>query len=565
MKQLLAILTLFGSLTFTSCEDFLTEKVRGQQNLDTYFTTADECEAYITGCYQDITCGGWWNINTVWLLSEMCSDDAWMGNTTQSQSDYISLAHYQGNGASNGPISNFWQYRYKGILRCNVAIDRISNTELEDKELQARLIAEARFLRGYFYFELARNFGGVPLITEFKMPEEIQGITRASLENTYKFIEEDLIAAAEVLPKRSEYADADMGRATSGAALGLLGKVYLYQEKWTEARDVLQKLIPESGYTGEDAQTTEYDLLPNFGDVWDKDFDNSVESLFEVQYEYHATLAVGGSLSTVTGARSCGAALGDGWAWCQPTANLEAAYSEDDERREWTIIKTGCTEIKGETEENFTKILNDNKEISVYDDCVEKYNLPANSLVIDPSGHKSGRIIRKYYLPLNDRPEVYNTDKSPLNHRILRYADVLLMYAEACNELSDDTHAQAALNRVRNRAGLSPVSVTGNELRHAIRNERRLELAFEQNRLYDIRRWKDDNGKPVIANLMGENGSFVKWNTDPATRDAMEWDNQGEASDKGKSFREDRDLLFPIPLYEVTMSNGSIEQNPNWN
>lgn len=565
MKQLLAILTLFGSLTFTSCEDFLTEEVRGQQNLDTYFTTADECEAYITGCYQDITCGGWWNINTVWLLSEMCSDDAWMGNTTQSQSDYISLAHYQGNGASNGPISNFWQYRYKGILRCNVAIDRISNAELEDKELQARLVAEARFLRGYFYFELARNFGGVPLITEFKMPEEIQGITRASLENTYKFIEEDLIAAAEVLPKRSEYADADMGRATSGAALGLLGKVYLYQEKWTEARDVLQKLIPESGYTGEDAQTTEYDLLPNFGDVWDKDFDNSVESLFEVQYEYHATLAVGGSLSTVTGARSCGAALGDGWAWCQPTANLEAAYSEDDERREWTIIKTGCTEIKGETEENFTKILNDNKEISVYDDCVEKYNLPANSLVIDPSGHKSGRIIRKYYLPLNDRPEVYNTDKSPLNHRILRYADVLLMYAEACNELSDDTHAKAALNRVRNRAGLSPVSVTGNELRHAIRNERRLELAFEQNRLYDIRRWKDDNGKPVIANLMGENGSFVKWNTDPATRDAMEWDNQGEASDKGKSFREDRDLLFPIPLYEVTMSNGSIEQNPNWN
>lgn len=565
MKQLLAILTLFGSLTFTSCEDFLTEEVRGQQNLDTYFTTADECEAYITGCYQDITCGGWWNINTVWLLSEMCSDDAWMGNTTQGQSDYISLAHYQGNGASNGPISNFWQYRYKGILRCNVAIDRISNAGLEDTELQARLVAEARFLRGYFYFELARNFGGVPLITEFKMPEEIEGITRASLEDTYKFIEGDLIAAAEVLPKRSEYADADMGRATSGAALGLLGKVYLYQEKWSEARDVLQKLIPESGYTGEDAQTTEYDLLPNFGDVWDKDFDNRVESLFEVQYEYHATLAVGGSLSTVTGARSCGAALGDGWAWCQPTANLEAAYGEDDERREWTIIKTGCTEIKGETEENFTKILNDNKEISVYDDCVEKYNLPENSLVIDPSGHKSGRIIRKYYLPLNDRPEVYNTDKSPLNHRILRYADVLLMYAEACNELNDDTHAQIALNRVRNRAGLASVTVTGNELRHAIRNERRLELAFEQNRLYDIRRWKDDNGKPVIANLMGENGSFVKWNTDPATRDAMEWDNQGEASDKGKSFREDRDFLFPIPLYEVTMSNGSIEQNPNWN
>ncbi len=109
-----------------------------------------------------LTYGGWWQINTVWLLSEMCSDDAWMGNTTQSQSDYISLAHYQGNGASNGPISNFWQYRYKGILRCNIAIDRISALETPDTESRDRLVAEARFLRAYYYFELVRNFGGVP-------------------------------------------------------------------------------------------------------------------------------------------------------------------------------------------------------------------------------------------------------------------------------------------------------------------------------------------------------------------------------------------------------------------
>ena len=111
---------MIASLTFTSCEDFLTEEVRGQQNLDTYFQSAEEAEAFITGCYQAITFGGWWNINTVWLLSEMCSDDGWMGNTSQSQSDYISLAHYQGTGQSNGAISNFWQYRYKGILRCNI-------------------------------------------------------------------------------------------------------------------------------------------------------------------------------------------------------------------------------------------------------------------------------------------------------------------------------------------------------------------------------------------------------------------------------------------------------------
>ena len=127
MKRIFTIVVLIASLVFTSCEDFLTEDVRGQLNVDTYYKSIEECESAVTSCYQAMTYGGWWQINTVWLLSEMCGDDAWMGNTSQSQSDYISLAHYQGNGASNGPISNFWQYRYKGILRCNIAIDRIES------------------------------------------------------------------------------------------------------------------------------------------------------------------------------------------------------------------------------------------------------------------------------------------------------------------------------------------------------------------------------------------------------------------------------------------------------
>ena len=125
MKRIFTIVVLIASLVFTSCEDFLTEDVRGQLNVDTYYKSIEECESAVTSCYQAMTYGGWWQINTVWLLSEMCGDDAWMGNTSQSQSDYISLAHYQGNGASNGPISNFWQYRYKGILdfqRFNITV-----------------------------------------------------------------------------------------------------------------------------------------------------------------------------------------------------------------------------------------------------------------------------------------------------------------------------------------------------------------------------------------------------------------------------------------------------------
>lgn len=550
MKQILAILTLIASLTFISCEDFLTEEVRGQQNLDTYFQSAEDAETFITGCYQAITFGGWWNINTVWLLSEMCSDDGWMGNTTQSQSDYISLAHYQGTGQSNGAISNFWQYRYKGILRCNVAIERIAEAPITDEDLKNRLIAEARFLRGYFYFELVKNFGGVPLITGFLMPEEIQGITRASEEDSYKFIEEDFKAAAAVLPKR--YPAADMGRATRGAALGLLGKVYLYQSKWQDAHDVLKSVIDEK----------EYDLLPDFGDVWSVDHNNSIESLFEVQYMYHETLALGGALTVITGARS---GPGDGWSWGQPTANLEQAYLDagDTERLRWTIIKTGCTEIAGE--DNFKAFIDNSKNMAKYDDYIEKYGWNPDCYIIDPAQHKSARIVRKYFVPIDKRPEVYNIDKIPLNHRILRYADVLLMYAEACNELNDDATARKYLNLVRDRVDLPEVKSGGNELRKAIRLERRLELAWEQNRLYDIRRWTDDNGKKMICNLMGPDGSFVKYNTDPATRDLYEWENQGEASDKGTGFDEKRDMVFPIPLYEITMSNGSIVQNPYWN
>jgi len=139
------------------------------------------------------------------------------------------------------------------------------------------------------------------------------------------------------------------------------------------------------------------------------------------------------------------------------------------------------------------------------------------------------------------------------------------MYAEACNELGDDASARDALNQVRRRAKLDDVTASGKALQSAIRLERRLELAFEQNRLYDIRRWTDTNGKKMISNILGPNGSFVKWNTEEATRDTLEWENQGEASDKGITFNENRDMVFPIPLYEITMSNGSITQNPGWN
>lgn len=557
-KTLLYGCALAAAMMATSCDDFLTEDVRGTENLDTYFQTEEEVNSFVGGCYFEITKMDWWQVVNAWLMSDMTTDDMWDGNTTQDDG-YQDVTHFMPSAPTNGILQNFWGARYQGINTCNTAIARIPGAKM-DETLREQRLAEARFLRAFFYFDLARNFGGVPLIKE--PLSNAEGIGRASLDEVYDFLEAEFDAVSKILPERSEYSAADMGRATRGAALGFLGKVQLYRGKFDAAKATLSQLTRKS---------TEYELLPDFGQVWSVKYNNSKESLFEVQQTYGGDqYQLGGSLTVMTGCRN---GVGDGWSWGQPTSDLENAYiaAGDTERLRWTIIKTGCTEIAGENQfekfiENnstvFEKGINDAK-FTNYKDVFGWTNAVYNSsYVIDPAQHKSARIIRKYFLPLEDRPEIYNICKIPLNHRILRYADVLLMYAEACNETNDDNEARWALNEVRKRVHLPDVTASGDELRQAIRLERRLELAFEQNRLYDIRRWKE-NGKSVMANLFGPSGSFVKYNLGPDADMYENW-NQGEPSSKGTRFVEPRDLLWPVPSYEVQHSNGAIIQNEGW-
>lgn len=540
MKKIYIFALAVIGMLFSSCNDFLEENVRGQENLDTYFQGPEDAESFIMGCYGSITEYTWWKIERMWILADMCTDDYWMGNTGQPQEEYISLAHYQGVGQSNGSICDFWQYRYKGILRCNIALDRLPDVPM-DENLKARFIAEAKFLRAYFYFDLVKNFGGVPLVTGFVMPHEVEGITRSSLEECYAFIEKDFSEAAPYLPDRASLSAGDAGRATRGAALAFLGKAQVYNGEFAAAYKTLGELI----------STNQYDLMPEFGQNWNIDYPNNIESIFEVQNIYDETYKLGGNIPMVSGNRMSGDM--DGWGWGVPTANLEAAFIEagDTERLRWTIVKNGAKSIAGEND--FAGLVS--KQGNRNGD---------NSYYINPAHNKSQRISRKHYVPFDKRPAKFGQESmSPLNYTILRYADILLLYAEACNETGQDTQARQALNRVRARVGLGEVTASGNDLRKAIRLERRLELATEAQRLYDIRRWTDDNGKKVVCNLMGPDGSFVRWNTG-ASADPIEMANQNEASDKGITFIEGRDLVFPIPLYEVTMSEGRIAQNPGW-
>jgi len=285
--------------------------------------------------------------------------------------------------------------------------------------------------------------------------------------------------------------------------------------------------------------------LSDFGQVWDIDQRNSTESLFEVQTNSDVSYNLGIRIPIVCGSRD-----DSGWAWGLPTSNLERAFQEEkpvretpeeqlneDYRLRWTIIKNGATKVYGDANAK-------------------------NPYVISPNDHKSPRVSRKLYIPVEKRPTPYDAPHIPLNYRLLRYADVLLMYAEVENELGHDDEAKWALNKVRDRVYLAPSTATGTELRNAIRKERRLELALENNRLYDLRRWKDDNGKSAICNVMGPNGTFVAYNK--IGYDSDESSNQKENSNKGVNFKEGRDELFPLPPTEITLSGGSIEQNPGY-
>lgn len=544
-------------LSMSSCDDFLTEDVRGSQNLDTYFADEEEVNSFIGGCYFEIAKDDWWQLYNAWLLADITTDDLWDGNTTQPDG-YQNVSYFMPTAPQNEALANFWGARYQGIYTCNTAIARIPGTPM-DETLRARRIAEARFLRAFFYFDLARYFGGVPLITE--PISNAEGIGRNTLDEVYDFVEKEFAEVAEILPQRSEWGASDMGRATRGAALGLLGKTQVYHGKYDEAKISLKKVMDEG----------EYRLLDNFGDVWSVAHNNSEESLFETQTMYSNQYPLGSSLTVITGCRN---GVGDGWAWGTPSADLENAFiaAGDTERLRWSIIKTGCKDIPGEDDfaafidnnatvftmgVNDQKFINYKKEFGWGDDVYEE------GYVIDPSQHKSARIIRKYFVPTQYRPEVYDKRKIPLNHRILRYADVLLLYAEACNATNDDANARTALNEVRERVNLAPVTSSGEALRDAIRNERRLELAFEQNRIFDIRRWDAGNGKKVIENIMGPNGSFVTYNLGP-NADMYEKYNQGQPSDKGSRFTAPRDLLYPIPSDEIQRSNGAIVQNPGY-
>lgn len=464
---------LLMTLLFVGCsDDFLNvasrENVEEADSNENY--TPNEFVIGVYGSFTDFTYA------FSWLgVTEIISDNADKGS---SPSDTGTDKHLLDNlefSSTTPSIESVWTKWYKTIGRATYAINYIEEYEMSDEQLRSRLIGEARFLRALCYFYLVRYFGDVPI-------QERDLTQRAPRDEVYEYIIADLESAAEVLPAKGEYAPEDLGRATRGAALGILAKVYLQRENWSEALNYANQVI-DSG---------EYSLAADYEVIWREEGENGPGSIFEIQARGESTAHGIQQYSQTQGARG---PSGWGWGFNTPTQDLVDAYdSEGDEiRKNATIIFAGET-------------LWDGREVSPN---VEnpRYNQKAYSSANAGAG---------------------DSDK---NMRILRYAEILLIKAEAANELGDTETALNALNQVRARVELEPVTTTNqNELRQVIWKERRLELAFEHDRWFDLLR----TGQ--AAEVMQAHG---------------------------KNFVEGKHELFPIPE-EQLRKTPDMRQNPGY-
>lgn len=485
---------------FSGCdEDFLEREAPAKLTPETFYVE-DNILAITAGAYAELQ--HYKYVTSRFAFGDIASDDCAKGSYDADFSAMLRLKHFSCL-ADDNILSWKWEPIFKGIGNANRLYQSTADLEIDD-DIKNKILAEALFLRAFWYFEAVRTWGGVPLLTE---PVELDDtLVRATEAETWAFIEDDLLFAIENLYTKSEIDPANYGRATRGAANALLVKTYLYQEKWTEAKNAALDII-NSG---------EYSLSAKYGDIFQPNGEHGPGSIFEINFVSTGEVEAGeneGNFSIVF--RNPRGAWG--WGFAQPTQDLADEYEENDPRKDVTLISVEeAEEICGE---EFT------------DMQTPFYN-------------------RKIFLHPDDRPSQYRD--CPYNERIIRYADVCLMYAEACCQLGELGQAKEYLNKVRKRArnshpnppdGLLPDFPNYNDrngnpytddqtgLLNAIYHERRVELALEGHRFYDVVR----TGRgPEL--LKGEDYQFV----------------------------EGKHEIVPIPQSEIDNSNGSIEQNDNY-
>jgi len=477
---------LFG---MRSCSDEFV-KISPEYSIDSenYFNSEEDYYNALIAAY-DMLQPSYVNV----ILGEIASDNTLCGG--ESPTDVIGWQQVDDmiHTPVNANLKDLWNWMFAGVQRTNYFMEFSDKLDFDGKE---GMIGEVLFLRAYYHFELVKWFGPLPLKPDqrFSLGDETT-IPRSSVPEVYGQIESDLLYAIDVLPMEQE----QTGRATRGAAQALLGKAYLYQEKFAEAAEVLEELIGEGPYR----------LVSDFNSIFEAEGENGPGSIFEVQYTdlegagfgclqcSEGNVAVGFS-----GVRSYdGPLFTSGFSFNVPVQDAAEAFEPGDLRKEVTILDiVAWAESTGAS---YTE------------------------------GHEHTGYFNRKYLPRKRSPLAQNDLNltNPNNYRAIRFADVLLMAAEALNRGGiSDSRAQEYLNRVRRRAfgdNNHDISLTGAALTDAIYRERRVELMGEGHRFFDLVR-------------------------------------TGRAADEIDGFVAGKHELFPVPLEEIEFSQGNWTQNPNY-
>lgn len=512
---------------FASCNEWLSEPTPNETTLEEYFTSEVAAVNNINADYVPLM---WeWNANTFYnefLFGDIMSDDALKGgNGIPDCSYFYSLENFKGN-ADNDAVLQYYRTNYIGIARCNLSLEEIPMMDeslFTTEGMQKRLIAEAKFLRAMYYFRLVRIFQDVPLVTEVIDETAKWKQPVAPVEEVYALILKDLNDAEKDLWEKGDArfsSASDIGRATKGAAQAMLMKVNLYLKNYEEAEN-WGKLIVDG---------KKYSLHADYGFNFTLEGENQAESVFEVQYMSDGQSDWGEGIGFTRGSyaqimtRSRGKYWNKtGYGFNKPTQNLYDEYEEGDARRDLTIWAPPAS---------YTPAYEEIYLGNVY--CSRKY-----AIILEETEEKG-----TYF-------DIGHETRGPLNRIDIRYADVLLMYAEACLGNGNTATAEWALEEVRARAraiSADPstnlpkwpnytIKVLGVEktptLEEAIRHERRVELAMEGHRWYDL----------------------VRWGIAKETMDYYATTETPEAQREMAPFIEGVHEYFPLPTKEVELMN----------
>jgi hypothetical protein len=452
---------LFCILWFTSCEDFLTTGLKGDYTSENYYTTPESATMAVTGIYHSLYETTRW----IWVFGDVASDDAVKGGNAGDQADINFIDDFSAK-TDNGIIQTYWTAAYETIARANNAIYYIGKMDF-DHTLKSRLTAEAKYLRAYSYFHLVNIFGKTPLKTLPHFTEKEIHIGLSETDTIYAQIEKDLTEASRDLPQ--DY-PTEKGRVTKGAAYGLLAKVQLYRGKYAECLSTVELL----------EQLDRYDLVTNYEDLFKAGAEDSIEVIFAVRYIQDSEASLGNPLNVWFAPSTEG-----GYYFNAPTQSYVDAFTEK------TVTNEDDPRLDASIGRNGKEWFNDNTFSSTWSEA-------------------TGYLVKKY----NERL-IAGVAKSycVIPYHAIRYADILLMKAEAMNEWGESnlvdavSLAAAEVNRVRSRANLSATTATTQDaLRNVIRNERRKELGFEFHRFFDLMRW----GRTVAEDALGANFTWTE-------------------------------------------------------